>query len=200
MNHDTITLPQTSFDGKMSVERALVLRRSVRNFADTTVSLNELSQLLWAANGLSKGNYRTAPSAGATYPLYCYAVVGSVEKIEKGLYQYIVKNHALKRVLPYDLRSVLCQAALHQTFIQQAPVVIVITAVYEKTTGHYGQRGIRYVYMEAGHAGQNISLQAIALGLGCVMVGAFHDEMVKEVLSLDKREEPLYIIPVGRPL
>ncbi len=198
MHKDTIELFKPVFDGKMSVERALQLRRSVRNFADTAVSLKELSQLLWAANGLSQGNYRTAPSAGATYPLNCYAVVGSVENLEKGVYQYIVKNHALKRVLPYDLRSVLCSAALHQMFIKQAPVVIVITAVYERTTGHYGQRGIRYVHMEAGHVGQNISLQAVSLGFGTVMVGAFHDDKVKEVLSLHRNEEPLYIIPVGR--
>ncbi|MCX8123341.1 MAG: SagB/ThcOx family dehydrogenase [Spirochaetes bacterium] len=200
MNPDSITLPQPLFDDNMSVGLALKKRRSVRNFATTAISLYQLSQILWAANGLSSGYYRTAPSAGATYPLSCYAVIGQVETIEKGLYRYVVKNHRLQRLLPYDLRSALCRAALHQKFIEMAPVSIVVTAVYERTTGHYGQRGIRYVHMEAGHVGQNISLQAVALGLGTVMVGAFQDEVVKEVLSLDKYEEPLYIIPVGRPI
>ncbi len=199
MTSNVFKLSQPSFDGKFSVERALKNRRSVRHFSDAIISFQELSQLLWACNGLSEANYRTAPSAGATYPLHCYAVVGSVENLEKGVYQYIVEHHGLKRTLPYDLRSALCRAALYQTFIQQAPVVIVLTAVFKRTTGHYGQRGNRYVHMEAGHAGQNISLQAVALGLGCVMVGAFNDAMVNEVLSLDKGEEPLYIIPVGRP-
>lgn len=193
-----IILPQPSFDGSVSVERTLKERRSVRRFSDTAISLQELSQILWAANGLSQGYYRTAPSAGATYPLTCYAVVGNVEKLQKGVYQYIVKNHGLKHLLPYDVRSALCRAALHQTFIEKAPVVIVIAAIYERTTGHYGQRGIRYVHMEAGHCGQNIALQAVALGLGSVMVGAFDDTTVKEVLSLGKGENPLYIIPVGR--
>jgi SagB-type dehydrogenase family enzyme len=193
-----IILPQPSFDGKVSVERTLKQRRSVRCFSGAAISLQELSQILWSASGISEGYYRTVPSAGATYPLNCYAVVGKVEKLQKGLYQYIVKNHGLKQIIPYDVQSALCRAALNQTFIEQAPVVIVITAIYERTTGHYGQRGIRYVHMEAGHCGQNISLQAVAIGLSSVMVGAFHDEMVKEVLSLPKGEEPLYIIPVGK--
>ncbi|MEW6525729.1 MAG: SagB/ThcOx family dehydrogenase [Spirochaetota bacterium] len=199
MNRDIINLPQPSFDGEMSVETALVRRRSVRSFSNTMLTLQELSQILWAANGISQGSYRTVPSAGATYPLNCYAIIGDVEKLEKGVYWYSVKNHGLQRMMPYDLRSALCRAALHQTFIEEAPLVIVITAVYERTTGRYGNRGIQYVHMEAGHAGHNISLQAVALGLGCVMVGAFHDDMVKDILSLEKGEEPLYIIPVGKP-
>jgi SagB-type dehydrogenase family enzyme len=199
MNRDIINLPQPLLDGKISLERAIAVRRSVRSFSNNMLTLQELSQILWAASGISQGSYRTVPSAGATYPLNCYAIVGYVENLDKGVYRYSVKNHGLKRIIPYDLRSALCRAALHQTFIEEAPLVIVITAVYERTTGHYGKRGIRYVHMEAGHAGQNISLQAVALGLGCVMVGAFHDDMVKDILSLEKGEEPLYIIPIGKP-
>jgi len=198
MKHDII-LPRPLYDGNVSIEYTLKQRRSVRRFSKMAISLQELSQILWAASGISQGSYRTAPSAGATYPLNCYVAAGNVEELEKGVYRYIVKNHGLKRIAPYDLRSALCRAALHQTFIEEAPIVIVITAIYERTTGHYGQRGIRYVHMEAGHAGQNISLQAVALGLGSVMVGAFQDKMVKEIVSLEKGEEPLYIIPVGKP-
>lgn len=195
-----IILPKPSYDGNIPVERSLKERRSVRSFSDAAITLQELSQILWAASGISQGNYRTVPSAGATYPLNCYAVVGKVQKLQKGVYQYIVENHGLKQIVPYDVQIALCRAALNQTCIEQAPLIIVITAIYERTTGHYGQRGIRYVHMETGHCGQNIHLQAVALGLGCVMVGAFDDEIIKELLSLEKAEYPLYIIPVGKPI
>ncbi len=200
MESDIIHLVQPSYTGNVSVETALKKRRSVRSFSKDVISLKELSQILWAADGISEKVYRTAPSAGATYPLNVYVATGNVSQVNPGLYRYDVTNHALRRVVPYDLRSALCRAALYQKFIEIAPADIIITAVYEQTTGRYGQRGLRYVHMEAGHVGQNISLQAVSLGLGTVMVGAFNDAMVKEIMVLQKNEEPLYIIPLGKPL
>ncbi|MGB4267568.1 MAG: SagB/ThcOx family dehydrogenase [Spirochaetota bacterium] len=200
MESDTIHLLQPSYTGNVSVETALKKRRSVRSFSKDVISFQELSQILWAANGISEKGYRTAPSAGATYPLNIYVATGNVSQVNYGLYRYDVIYHALRRVAPYDLRSALCRAALYQKFIEVAAADIIITAVYERTTGRYGQRGLRYVHMEAGHVGQNIGLQAVTLGLGTVMVGAFDDAMVKGIMMLQKNEEPLYIIPVGKPL
>lgn len=198
MKNGIISLPKPDYDGKMPLEAAIKGRRSIRNYSRASISLKDFSQILWAANGISNSFYRTVPSAGATYPLEVYAAVGNVATLQRGVYQYIVKTHDVKRVVPYDLRDALSRAALHQTFIAQAPLVIIITAFYRRTTARYRERGIRYVHMEAGHCGQNISLQAVALGLGTVMVGAFHDENLEEILSLHKDENPLYIIPVGR--
>jgi SagB-type dehydrogenase family enzyme len=181
--------------GSISIEETLNKRRSVRDYKKGSLSLAEISQLLWAASG--KNLYRkTAPSAGATYPLETYLVVGEVEGLKSGLYHYSYSRHSLETIKEQDIRNRLSQATLGQRMIERAPISIIIVADYGRTTNHYGQRGIRYVHMEAGHVGQNISLQAIALGLGTVMIGAFEDKQVKEVLEI--KEEPLYIIPVGR--
>ncbi|MBO3832083.1 MAG: SagB/ThcOx family dehydrogenase [Candidatus Brockarchaeota archaeon] len=141
---------------------------------------------------------RTAPSAGALYPLEIYLVVGSVEGLAPGVYKYLPNGHEIIRILDGDKRVPLADAALDQAWVRNAAVNIVITAVYGRTTGKYGERWIRYVHFEAGHAAQNICLQAVALNLGLVTVGAFYDEQVKTVLSLPVEEQPLYIIPVGR--
>jgi SagB-type dehydrogenase family enzyme len=181
--------------GSISIEETLNKRGSIRDYKKDSLSLAEISQLLWAASG--KNLYRrTAPSAGATYPLETYLVVGEVEGLESGLYHYSYSRHSLETIKEEDIRDRLSQAALGQRMIERAPISIIIAADYGRTTNHYGQRGIRYVHMEAGHVGQSISLQAIALGLGTVMIGAFEDKQVKEVLEI--KEELLYIIPVGR--
>ena len=159
------------------------------------MSLEEVSQLLWASSGRNLYR-RTAPSAGATYPLETYLVSGEVEELEPGIYRYTPTRHSLEITKEHDVRSRLSRAALGQGMVEEAPVNIIIAADYGRTTGHYGQRGNRYVHMEVGHVGQNVSLQAIALGLGTVMIGAFGDKEVKEVLGIN--EEPLYIIPVGK--
>jgi len=181
--------------GSISIEETLNKRRSVRDYKKGPLSLEQVSQLLWAASG--KNLYRrTAPSAGATYPLEIYLVVGEVEGLEPGLYHYSYSRHSLERIREQDIRERLSRAALGQSMIEEAPIDIIIAADYGRTTGHYGQRGIRYVHMEVGHVGQNISLQANALNLGTVMIGAFEDKQVKENLGI--KEEPLYIIPVGK--
>lgn len=190
-----IKLPKANRKGATSIEEALNGRRSVRSYSGKPLKIEQVSQLLWAASGTNLYR-RTAPSAGATYPLEIYLAVGEVEGLGTGVYHYSSSGHSLEIIGGQDVRNRLSRAALSQEMIGQAPIDIVIAAEYGRTAGHYGQRGIRYVHMEAGHAGQNVSLQAVALGLGTVMIGAFEDREVKEILGI--REEPLYIIPVGK--
>jgi len=190
-----IKLPKPKEKGLTSIEETLNQRRSVRDYKKGPLSLEEISQILWAASG--KNLYRrTSPSAGATYPLEIYLAAGEVEGLEPGLYQYSYSRHSLEGIKEQDIRERLARATLGQGMIEEAPIDIIVAADYGRTTGHYGQRGIRYVHMEVGHVGQNISLQANALSLGTVMIGAFEDKQVKEILGI--KEEPLYIIPVGK--
>lgn len=188
-----IKLPAPGKRGSMSVEEAILKRRSKRSYRDKSLSREQISQILWAAQGITdtSRSFRSAPSAGALYPIEIYAVCGD------GLYRYVPRSHTLERLSNKDLRPALRDAALGQGFIANAPMDIVITGVYERTTGKYGDRGIRYVHIEAGHVAQNIHLQAVALGLGSVPIGAFSDENVSNVLSLSQEYKPLYIIPVG---
>jgi len=194
-----IKLPSPRHESNVSVEEALLKRRSIRDYSNKPLTLQEVSQLLWAGQGITDPRgLRTAPSAGATYPLETYLVVGAVEGLDRGVYRYNPEGHKLIKVIDGDLRTELVAAALGQDWVKDAAINIVFAAVYERTTRRYGDRGIKYVHMEAGHAAQNVYLQAVALKLGTVVVGAFYDEQVKKVLSLPKGEEPLYIMPVGR--
>jgi len=190
-----IRLSKPNEKGSVSIEEALLKRRSVRDYNKSSLSLEEVSQCLWAGTGKNL-HRRTAPSAGATYPLEIYLVAGDVEGLGPGVYHYSISKHHLERAIDGDVRKSLSRAALEQGMIERAPISVIITADYNRTTGHYGQRGIRYVHMEVGHVGQNISLQAVALNMGTVMIGAFDDKQVKEILRIE--EEPLYIIPVGK--
>ena len=194
-----VKLPEPRYDSDVSVEQTLLQRRSVRDYTGEPLSLQQVSQLLWAAQGITdRQGLRTAPSAGALYPLEIYLVVGDVENLVRGVYRYQPVGHALRRVLDGDLRAKLAAAALGQGCVKEGAINIVFTAVYERTTQRYGERGIRYVHMEVGHAAQNVYLQAVALHLGTVVIGAFHDDQVREILSLPQQEQPLYIMPVGR--
>jgi SagB-type dehydrogenase family enzyme len=182
-----------------SLEEALLKRRSVRSYRENPLTLAEAGQLLWAAQGITgAGGLRTAPSAGALYPLEILLVAGEVEGILPGVYRYHPPDHTLTRIREGDLRKDLSAAALGQAAVEMAPAVLAITAVYGRTTGKYGERGIRYVHMEAGHCAENVQLQAVSLDLGTVTIGAFDDRRVGEVLGLDPEETPLYLIPVGR--
>lgn len=192
-----VRLPKPRRTGPLSVEQALSQRRSVRAFTRDGISLEELSQLLWAAQGVtSDRGLRTAPSAGALYPLRVYVVASKVAQLEPGIYQYDPLRHALEERKGGDLRKGLAAAALRQGAISEAAASLVITGAYERTAGKYGQRAPRYVHIEVGHVGQNVYLQAEALGLGTVAVGAFDDEKVQEILGV--LETPLYIMPIGR--
>lgn len=193
-----IELPQPQLTGHVSVEQALQSRRSVRDFRSKSLRLDEVSQLLWAAQGVTYRRLRTAPSAGALYPLDVYVVVGRVEGLEAGAYRYDPQRHTLEIVTAGDLRKRLSRAAFGQEWVHEGAIALVFTAQYEKTVAKYGDRGIRYVHVEAGHAMQNVYLQAESLGLGTVTIGAFSDGSVKEILQLDDEYQPLGIMPVGR--
>jgi len=195
-----IALPEPVHDSDTSVEEALLGRRSVRSFSGKAMTLAQLGQLLWAGQGITDpSGKRTAPSAGALYPLELYTVVGNVEGIAPGVYRYVPKTHELAKVLDGDSRKALSQAALNQPSITQGALDIVIAAVYERVTDKYGERGTKYVHMEAGHAAQNICLETVALKLGTVTIGAFEDDRVKQGVELPSDEQPLYLIPVGHP-
>jgi len=187
----------------MPLEEAIARRRSIRDFTPEPISQSQLSQILWSAQGITDTSWkrRSVPSAGATYPLEIFVACGinCIEEISDGIYHYNIAHHSLTLHHKGDVRLELARAALDQEFIYQAPVDIIICALYERTLMIYGSRGERYVHMEVGHAGQNIYLQATALGLATVAIGAFHDEEVREVLQLEKQYKPLYIMPVGRP-
>ena len=199
----SISLPPPSRKGGMSLSEAIAKRRSARDFTPEPISRSQLSQILWATQGISDtlGERRTVPSAGGTYPLEIFAACGntSVEKISAGVYRYDPSSHSLTLQHEGDVRLELSQAALDQEYVYQAPLDIVICATSERTARSYGARGERYIYVEVGHAGQNLYLQATALGLATVAIGAFYDERVREVLRLDKQCQPIYIMPVGRP-
>lgn len=190
-----IQLPQPITEGKVSLEEAILKRRSQRSFIQKDLSLGQISQLLWAAQGITakQGGYnlRVAPSAGALYPMEIYLVN------KDGLFHYLPEGHKLEVLGQKDLRDELCVSALGQDSVAKAALDIVICAVYARLTAKYGQRGTRYAHIEAGHVAQNIHLQAVALGLGSVPIGAFSDEGVQKTLGLAKDHEPLYIIPVG---
>jgi SagB-type dehydrogenase family enzyme len=196
-----IQLPKPAFDGTVSVERAIKERRTIRAFRPDPLEMVQLSQLLWAAQGITdeRRGFRTAPSAGALYPLDVYAVVGEggVEGLRAGIYRYHAASHSLELTGKGDRRKDVASAALSQMWIATAPVVFVITADYERITRKYGERGIRYAHIEVGHVGQNISLQAGGLGIGAGIVGAFRDASVAEAIKAPKEHEPLIIIPVG---
>lgn len=192
----TVSLPAPNVQGSMSLEETLAQRRSVRQFADRSLTQAELGQLLWAAQGVtgSQGQ-RTAPSAGARYPLETYVV------LPEGVYHYQPQEHQLRLHLAGDQRAALHAVTLRQDAVLQAPAVIVIAAVYQRTVERYGvERTPRYVHMEVGHAAQNVLLQAVVLGLAAVPVGAFYDRDVQQTLALPADQEPLYLIPVGAPI
>lgn len=196
----TINLPEPRLKGEISLEEVLAKRRSVREFTSGPLTLKEVSQLLWSAQGITepRSGKRTAPSAGARYPIKVYLVVGNVENVKPGVYRYEPQKHQIVEVKEGDMRELLSVASLGQPWIKNGAIDLVIVGIYEITTKKYGERGIRYVYMEAGHVAQNILLQAEALNLGAVPVGAFYDNEVKKILNLNENEQPLYIIPVGR--
>jgi SagB-type dehydrogenase family enzyme len=188
-------LPAPQRAGKISVEEAIARRRSIREFKKSPLSDQELAQLLWATQGIThSGGLRAAPSAGALYPLELYVATS------EGFFHYQPQAHRLIRRSQHDLRASLARAALDQAMVREAPAVFVITAVFERTAQKYGPaRAPRYVHLEAGHAAQNLLLEAVALGLGAVPVGAFHDEPVEQALGLPADHKPLYLIPVGHP-
>ncbi|NPV08006.1 MAG: SagB/ThcOx family dehydrogenase [Anaerolineae bacterium] len=187
-------LPPPDTASGLPLTQTLARRRSLRQYSARELTDEEVGQLLWAAQGITDDRgFRTAPSAGATYPLELYLAT------RRGLFHYRPAGHQLARLQERDLRGDLAAAGLNQTCIRDAPAVFVVAAVYGRTSPRYGARAERYVHLEAGHACQNLLLQAEALGLGGVPVGAFEDERVARLLGLPSGETPLYLVPVGQP-
>lgn len=192
VTNKVIQLPAPILKGGVSVEEALAKRESVRHFTPEQLTPSELSQVLWSAQGITRTwGGRTAPSAGALFPLELYLV------LREGLFHYVPINHQLIRISDQNYIEVLATAALGQQCVRESPAIVVITAVYERIERKYGKRGERYAKVGAGHAGQNILLQAVSLRLGAVPVGAFYDDHVRKVLNLPVNQEPLYLIPLG---
>ncbi len=192
-----MNLPKPKFSSATSVEEALLKRRSVRDYSEDSLTLKQISQILWAAQGVTaKWGGRTAPSAGALYPLEIYLLAGKVRELEPGLYHYDPEGHLISLVQAGDLRMKVTRASLYQEEILKASATLIITAVYQRTMKKYGRRGIRYVHMEVGSVAENIYLQAESLNLGTVFIGAFDDEEVKKALEII--EEPLGIMPFGK--
>jgi SagB-type dehydrogenase family enzyme len=195
-----VILPAPDTTGGMPVEAALQARRSVREYADQPLPLPALSQILWAAQGVtSPQGYRTAPSAGALYPLEVLVAAGDVEGLGSGVYRYRPGSHSLVLITAGDPRPALAAAALDQAAVRDAPAVLIIAAIPARTTAKYGDRGMRYVDMEAGHASQNVYLQAESLGLATVAIGAFMDEGIAAAAGLEPGEVPRSLMPVGYP-
>jgi SagB-type dehydrogenase family enzyme len=195
----TTRLPPPRFSGAVAVESALVGRRSLREFSRVALGLPELSQVLWAAQGVtSPDGRRTAPSAGALYPLEMYAVAGDVTDLTAGVYRYLPTDHALVLVAGGDRRKALAAAALDQDWMVPAPAALVIAAALERMARKYRARGEQYVHFEAGCAAQGVALQVLALGLGTVVVAAIDEGEVARVVALRRDERPLAILPVGR--
>ena len=196
---ENVVLPEPSVAGSTSLEQLLAQRRSIRDFPSSALELAEIGQLLWAAQGITHPQgFRTAPSAGALYPLELYVVAGRIEGLAQGVYHYDPEAHQLKRTGEGDLRDALTRAAFSQNWMKSASAVIVFTADYARTARKYGKRAERYVHIEAGHAAENLFLQAESIGLATVIVGAFDDDEVARVLRLPADIEPLLLMPLGR--
>ena len=194
-----VNLLVPEYDAKYDLNKAMQHRRSVREFKEDPMTLVAVGQLLWAAQGVSTlGGFRTAPSAGALYPLETYLVAGHVEDLNPGIYHYDSRKHTLTKLADGDRRNELAAAALDQTWMSAAPAMLAFSAVYDRTTERYGERGVRYIHMEVGHAAENVSLEAVALNLGTVVVAAFSDMDVKRALGLPPAEHPLCLMPFGR--
>jgi SagB-type dehydrogenase family enzyme len=188
-----ISLPEPKYSGKMSVEESIWRRRSERSFHPQPLSLENISQLLWAAQGITERNwgFRAAPSAGALYPLTLYILKSD------GVFQYLPDGHKLLQITKEDQRPSLVRASLGQAYIGEAPLVIIIAGNFRITEAKYGQRAYRYVNMEVGHVAENIHLQAAALGLVSLPIGSFWDDVVAKILELPDTQDPYYIVPVG---
>jgi SagB-type dehydrogenase family enzyme len=194
-----IKLPEPRHEGALSIEKGLFKRRSARYYTDEPLLFAELSQLLWAAQGITgPQGQRTAPSAGGLYPLDVYVVVGDVNGLDEGVYKYIPQGHELLKIMDGDKRAELSAASYGQDWVREGAAVIVFSGVYERTARKYGDRAERYVQIEVGSAAQNVYLQAVSLHIGTVFVGAFKDDRVKRILNMTEKEHPLGIMPVGK--
>ncbi len=196
----TITLPQPEIAEENSLEKTIKERRSVRSFSQDSLKLEEVSQILWATQGITdkERGLRAVPSAGAVYPLTVYVSVRDMEDLSPGVYEYLPEEHTLKLTKDDEVTREIYESALRQDPVMEGRVTIVIAADYDITRTRYGERAERYVHMEAGHAGQNIYLQAEVLGIGTVAIGAFDDSGVGKAVGVREEESVLYLFPLGK--
>lgn len=200
-----IELPPFEPSRAMSLDQALKQRKSIREFQPRSISIGQLSYLLWASTGLQRiedgYEFRTAPSAGALYPIETYVVANNVRTLESGLYHYSIRTHQLEQLRSSDLRHQIAAAALGQGMCAAAAVVFVWSAVFERCKWKYGQRAYRYIYLDAGHIAENLALAAVSLNLGSCEIGALYDNQVNAIIGLDGNEESvIYMAVVGVPL
>jgi len=195
-----IELAEPALKGAVSLEETLARRRSLRAFAPDPISLQDIGQLAWSAQGITDAatGYRTAPSAGGTLPIEVDLLLHGVPGLEDGVYRYHPAEHALRLRLSGDLREAVMASTMNQGFVRDAPVVVVVSAVAARTAPRFGALTDRLIDMEVGHVGQNVSLQAVALGLGTVVVVAFREAELAAALRLAEGERPIYLMPVGR--
>lgn len=199
---EEIPLPPPRTSGDVSLEEALDRRYSFREFSDKEISLEQIAQVLWAGAGIPagvdavSGATRLPPSAGATYPTDLYLVAGRVTGLRPGVYAYNPGAHALKLTKSGDLRRDVSETALGQSWLSTAPALVVIAGTYPRVTQRYGERGVRYAFIEAGCVAQNLCLQATVLNLGSAVVGAYYDDQLREILELPA--DPLLIVALGR--
>jgi SagB-type dehydrogenase family enzyme len=196
-----MNLPKPKIKGDISLEGAIRSRRTIRSFKEDRLTIEQFSQILWAGQGITeeRGYKRSAPSGGALYPMDIYAVIGKngVAGITPGIYHYEPNQHTVSIITEGDLLHDVARAALSQMWMATASINLVITAEYNRICSKYGERGVRYAVIEAGHISQNIFLQAEAIGLGAGIVGAFYDETIVQVMKIPISHEPLLIMPVG---
>lgn len=192
---ETLSLPAPRLAGALSLEEAILRRRACREFETRPVRIEALSQLLWAAQGITdpQNALRAAPSAGARYPLrlrlFC----------REGVFLYLPEGHCLRKLSGQELRGQLAQASYGQEYVAACGAVLLFSGLYERTTSRFGARGRLYVTIDLGHAAQNVLLQAVSLGLGAVVIGAFEEDLLGQLCELPPEETPLYLIPVGYP-
>lgn len=193
-----IKLPVPDVSGNTTIEETLAKRRSIRSYSNIALSMRDVSQLLWAAQGVTSDiGFRTAPSAGALYPLEVYLVAINVDGLEVGVYRYLPRNHSIVQTIKEDIKDELSIASLSQPQVRDCAANIVFAADHSRATAKYGKRGISYTSIEIGHAAQNVCLQGAALGIGTCTVGAFDEIEVGQVLRLPDNEKAVYILPLG---
>ena len=203
-NCKKIDLPKFELKINMLLNEVLKKRKSIRNFEKIPVTKEQLSYLLWASTGIQRVEhsyeFRTAPSAGALYPIETYLVVNSIENLEKGVYHYNIKNHTLEEIKLGDFKKDITRAALGQKMCYDCAVIFIWTAIFNRAKWKYKERALRYIYIEAGHIAQNLALSAVSLNLGSCQIGAFFDDEVNKILEVDgKNESAIYLSVVGYP-
>ena len=202
--HRKIALHPPVPNGSTSIDEALKRRKSIRQFSTKSLNEKQLSYLLWASTGVQRQEgeheFRTAPSAGALYPIETYLVVSSVEDIPQGVYHYSIGSHALEELNAGDFRRAITIAAMGQRMCMEATVVFIWTAIFQRSKWKYGQRAYRYVYLDAGHIAENLALSATSIGIGSCHIAAIFDDEVNEILGVDGSDESaIYMTVLGWP-